>query len=62
MLSPIIIYTVILPAKLQIYTHMTRYEFAKKRIKYNLPHIIKDTPELVLEKFLLTVYVSLCIT
>ena len=29
---------------------MTRHEFAKKCLKYNLPHIINDTPELVLEK------------
>ena len=29
---------------------MTRHEFAKKCVKYNLPHIINDTPELVLEK------------
>ena len=28
---------------------MTRHEFAKKCLKYNLPHIINDTPELVLE-------------
>ena len=33
-----------------IHTTMTRHEFAKKCLKYNLPHIINDTPELVLEK------------
>ena len=29
---------------------MTRHEFAKKCLKYNLPHIINDTPEGVLGK------------
>ena len=29
---------------------MTRHEFAKKCLKYNLPHIRNDTPELDLEK------------
>ena len=33
-----------------IHTSMIRHEFAKKSLKYNLPHIINDTPELVLEK------------
>ena len=33
-----------------IHTSMTRHEFAKKCLKYNLPHIINDTPELVWEK------------
>ena len=33
-----------------IHTSITRHEFAKKCLKYNLPHIINDTPELVLEK------------
>ena len=33
-----------------IHTSMTRHEFAKKCLKYNLPHIINDTPELVMEK------------
>jgi len=28
----------------------TRHEFAKKCLKYNLPHIINDTTELVLGK------------
>ena len=28
---------------------MTRHEFVKKCLKYNLPHIINDTPELVLK-------------
>ena len=32
-----------------IHTSMTRHEFAKKCLKYNLPHIINETPELVLE-------------
>ena len=41
-----------IPAKLQICT-MTRHEFAKKCLKYNLPHIINDTPELVLEKIVI---------
>ena len=45
-----------------INTSMTRHEFAKKCLKYNLPHIINDTSELVLEKLLLTVYVGLRIT
>ena len=31
-----------------IHTSMTRHEFAKKCLKYNLPHIINDTPELIL--------------
>ena len=39
-----------------IHTSMTRHEFAQNCFKYNLPHIINDTPELVLEKNLLTVY------
>ena len=33
-----------------IHTSMTRHEFAKKCLKYNLPHIINDTPEIVLCK------------
>ena len=33
-----------------IHTSMTRHEFAKKCLKYNLPHIINDIPELVLER------------
>ena len=33
-----------------IHTSMTRHEFDKKFLKYNLHHIINDTPELVLEK------------
>ena len=33
-----------------IHTSMTRHEFAIKCLKYNLLHIINDTPELVLEK------------
>ena len=45
-----------------IHTSMTRHEFAIKCLKYNLPHIINDTPELVWEKLLLTVYVGLRIT
>ena len=30
-----------------IHTSMTRLEFAKKCLKYNLPHIINDTPEII---------------
>ena len=41
---------------------MTRHEFAKKCLKYNLPHIINYTPELGLEIFLLTVYLGVHIT
>ena len=33
-----------------IHTYLTRHEFAKKCLKYNLPHIINYIPELVLEK------------
>ena len=33
-----------------IHTSMTRHEFAKKCLKYNLSQIINDTSELVLEK------------
>ena len=33
-----------------IHTSMTRHEFAKKCLKYNVPHIINDTPEIVLGK------------
>ena len=33
---------------------MTIHEFAKKCLKYNLPHIINDTPELVLENNIVT--------
>ena len=42
-----------------IHICMTRHEFAKRCLKYNLPHIINDTPELVLEKLLLRAYVGL---
>ena len=35
-----------------IHTSMTRHEFAKKHLKYNLPHIINGTPELVLKCYL----------
>ena len=33
-----------------IHTFMTKHGFAKKCLKYNLRHIINDTPELGLEK------------
>ena len=32
-----------------LHTSMTRHDFTKKYLKYNLPHIVNDTPELVLE-------------
>ena len=41
-----------------ILTDLTKYEFPKKCLKYNLRHIITDTPELVKKK-LLSVYVGL---
>ena len=51
MLSPIITYTVMIPAMLQIYIHIWQdMSLAKKWLKYNLPHIINDIPELILEK------------
>ena len=34
-----------------IHTSMTRHEFAKKCLKYNSPHIINNTPELVMVKY-----------
>ena len=50
-------------AKLQRYTHLRQdMNLPKSAFKYNLPHIINDTPELVLERLLLTVYVGLHIT
>ena len=36
-----------------IHTSITRHEFAKKCLKYNLPPIMNDTPELVLEKIVI---------
>ena len=52
MLSPIIIYMVMIHTckTTNIHTSVTRHEFAKMYLKYNLPRIINDTPELVLEK------------
>ena len=44
-----------------ILTSVTRHQFAKKCLKYSLPHIINDTPELVLE-IIVTVYMGLRIT
>ena len=39
-----------IPAKLQIYTHLRQdMNLAKQCLKYNLPHIINYIPELVLE-------------
>ena len=34
----------------KIHTVRTKHEFAKKCLKYNLPHIINDTPAIVVEK------------
>ena len=34
----------------KIHTARSNHEFAKKCLKYNLPHIINDTPEIVVEK------------
>ena len=34
----------------KIHTVRTKHEFAKKIMKYNLPHIINDTPVIVVEK------------
>ena len=35
----------------KIHTVITKHEFAKKKcLKYNLPHIINDTPSIVVEK------------
>ena len=34
----------------KIHTARTKHEFAKKNLKYNLPHIINDTPAIVVEK------------
>ena len=34
----------------KIHTARINHEFAKKCLKYNLPHIINDTPEIVVEK------------
>ena len=52
MLSPIKIFTVIILAKLQIYIHIFgETPICKKSlIKYTLPHIINNTPQLVLKK------------
>jgi hypothetical protein len=37
---------------INIHISTTRHEFAKKSLKYNLRHTIKNTPELVLEKII----------
>ena len=34
----------------KIHTVRTKHEYAKKCLKYNLPHIINDTPAIVVEK------------
>ena len=34
----------------KIHTVRTKHEFAKQILKYNLPHIINDTPAIVVEK------------
>ena len=43
------------------HTSMTRHEFAKKCLKYNLPHIINDIPELVLENNCYSQFTWVCI-
>ena len=35
-----------------LHTFKTKHEFAKKILKYNIPHTINDTPQIVTEKVL----------
>ena len=44
-----------------IHTSMTIHEFAKKCLKYNLPHIINDTPELVLKQNCYSQFTWVCV-
>ena len=44
-----------------IHTSMTRHEFAKKCLKYSLPHIINDTPKLVLENKIYSQFTRVCV-
>ena len=59
MVSPIIIYDT--HKATNIHTSMTKHEFAKKCLKYNLPHIINDTAELVLEKHCYSQFTWVCV-
>ena len=35
-----------------LHTFKTKHEFAKKCLKYNIPHTINDTPQIVTKKVL----------
>ena len=34
----------------ELHTYRTKHEFAKKILKYNLPHVINNIPDLVIDK------------
>ena len=34
----------------ELHTYRTKYEFAEKCLKYNLPHVINNIPDLVIDK------------
>ena len=36
--------------KTELHTYRTKHEFAKKILKYNLPHVINNMPYLVIDK------------
>ena len=36
--------------KTELHTYRTKHEFAKKFLKYNLPHVINNIPDLVIDK------------
>ena len=36
--------------KTELHTYRTKHEFAKTFLKYNLPHVINNIPDLVIEK------------
>ena len=44
--------TIILGEQLNysVHTSRTNHEFAKKILKYNLPHVVKNIPDLVMHK------------